>query len=208
MFLGRPRSDAAAAATEVGAAYLVPLFGLAGACLAIGLLPAVFVRPILMVGANVAGVPWNAGVPALAEVLGDAQWISLVAAALVLGGSTLWLVRRVAMRRRSIRSVETWGCGYRTPAPRAQYTASSFAAPLAAVFGGLAGVHEHRGATVFHTIPADLVLDGVAFPAWNRLQRLALRLRPIQQGRLHVYLLYMVAAVGAVLVYFAVAPRP
>jgi len=38
-------------------------------------------------------------------------------------------------------------------------------------------------------------------PIWERVQRAALRLRPIQQGRLHVYLLYVVAALVGVLAY-------
>ncbi|MBE3074403.1 MAG: hypothetical protein IMZ75_05585 [Actinobacteria bacterium] len=87
-----------------------------------------------------------------------------------------------------------------------QYTASSFAAPLLSVFGPLTGVQEHRGATVFHSTPRDLILDGVVAPLWARVQRSALRLRPIQHGRLHLYLLYVVAAVLAYLTYLVVAP--
>jgi hypothetical protein len=46
-----------------------------------------------------------------------------------------------------------------------------------------------------------VVLDRLVIPIWGRVQRAALRLRPIQQGRLHVYLLYVVAALVGVLVY-------
>ena len=87
-----------------------------------------------------------------------------------------------------------------------QYTASSFAAPLLSVFGPLTGVQEHRGATVFHSTPHDLVLDRVVSPLWARVRRSALRLRPIQDGRLHFYLLYVVAAVVVCLTYLVVAP--
>jgi hypothetical protein len=89
-----------------------------------------------------------------------------------------------------------------------QYTASSFAAPLVAVFGRLAGVEERRGATVFRTAPADLVLDRLVLPVWARVQRLALRLRPMQQGRLHVYLLYVVATLLLLLAYLVASPPP
>jgi hypothetical protein len=87
-----------------------------------------------------------------------------------------------------------------------QYTASSFAAPLLSIFGALSGVREHRGATVFHTTVDDLVLDRVALPWWERVHRVALRLRPIQQGRLHVYLLYIVATLLVLLAYLVLGP--
>jgi hypothetical protein len=87
-----------------------------------------------------------------------------------------------------------------------QYTASSFTAPLASVFAGVAGVRESRGATVFHSEPVDLVLDRSVLPVWRRVERLALRLRPLQQGRLYVYLIYVVLVVIALLVYLVLAP--
>jgi hypothetical protein len=39
------------------------------------------------------------------------------------------------------------------------------------------------------------------------VQRLALRLRPIQQGRIHLYLLYVVMTLVALLVYFVLFSR-
>jgi peptidoglycan/LPS O-acetylase OafA/YrhL len=87
-----------------------------------------------------------------------------------------------------------------------QYTASSFAAPLLSIFGALSGVVEHRGTTVFHSDPRDLVLDGVLTRMWSNIHGAALRLRPMQQGRIHVYLIYVVGALLACLVYLVVAP--
>jgi hydrogenase-4 component B len=88
-----------------------------------------------------------------------------------------------------------------------QYTASSFAAPLAGVFGPLAGLRLQRGATIFHTHPVDLVLDDVILPAWRRIQQLAVQLRPIQQGRIHMYVLYVVATLVALLLYLVMFSR-
>ena len=80
-----------------------------------------------------------------------------------------------------------------------QYTASSFAAPLLSTFGRMSGVVVHRTAHALHTEPVDLVLDRSAIPTWHRVQRAALRLRPIQQGRLYADLIYVMAAVVALL---------
>jgi hypothetical protein len=116
--------------------------------------------------------------------------------ALVVG----WLRGRVVRR-----ASETWACGYPGITPRMQYTASSFAAPLVEVFGGLSGVRSHRGATVFHSEAYDVVLDRVVTPAWAAIQRAAVRLRGLQQGRLRTYLLYVVGTVAVLLAYLVVS---
>jgi hydrogenase-4 component B len=208
VFLGNARSARAAAARETGAAMLAPIASLVLACLVIGVLPALVLPPVLSVGQFIAGASMQAADPAFAEVLAGSQRISVVAAGIVLVGALFWGVRLWACRGRSLRVEQTWTCGYGPQTARMQYTASSFAAPLVAVFGPLAGVQEQRGATVFRTVPADLVLDRFVLPLWARVQRLALRLRPMQQGRLHVYLLYVVATLLLLLAYLVASPAP
>jgi hydrogenase-4 component B len=204
VFLGTPRSARVAEASEVGSSYLIPQGVLAAACFAIGLLPALLATAIARVGAFVAGEPAWSSVGAAASI-GTLRGPMLFAIALTAAITVAALLRFALMRRRSIRHAPTWGCGYPEPTPRMQYTASSFASPLVSMFGAVSGVHEHRGATIFHSEPSDLVLDGVLVRAWARVEAAALRLRPIQQGRLHLYLVYVVAAVLSCLVYFVVA---
>jgi hypothetical protein len=84
-----------------------------------------------------------------------------------------------------------------------QYTASSFAAPLLAAYGRLAGVRETRDATAFHSHARELVLEGAILPAWTATRNALWRLRPIQQGRLWVYLLYLIAVLLLLLLYLA-----
>jgi len=86
-----------------------------------------------------------------------------------------------------------------------QYTASSFGAPILLAFGPVAGVTITRTADAFATHPADPVLDGMVFRSWRGVRVLADRLRPIQRGRLSLYLLYIVATVIALLVYLLLA---
>jgi hypothetical protein len=76
-----------------------------------------------------------------------------------------------------------------------QYTASSFAAPLIAAYRPVAGVRVERSASAFRSHPTDLVLAVGVRPLWQGLRWTAERLRPIQQGRLPLYLLYVVATV-------------
>jgi len=204
VFLGRPRSARPLAAREVGPAFLFPQLALAAICVAIGLMPAAILRPFLFVGATIAGEPQAQLATAWADVAPDAQHIAVFATALLLVAAVIWAGRRLVLHRRSVRSDATWSSGYGATTSRMQYTASSFAAPLLSVFGPLTGVQEHRGATVFHSVPRDLILDRVVAPLWAYVRRSALRLRPIQDGRLHFYLVYVVATVLAFLTYLVV----
>ncbi len=206
VFLGRPRSERRTVAREVGPGFLGPQVVLAAICVAIGLLPALAVRPFLFVGASIAGQSGGELAAAVLDVSSAAQRVAFFSAGLVLVIGAIAIGRRLLLRRRPVRPGATWSCGYEATTARMQYTASSFAAPLLTVFGPLTGVQEHRGATVFHSTPHDLILDRVIAPIWARVQRSALGLRPIQHGRLHLYLLYVVAAVLAVLAYLVIAP--
>ena len=204
VFLGTSRSERTVHATEVGASYLVPQAILALCCVGIGLVPALLANSIARVGAFLAGDPAWGSISA-SQSIGTLRGPMVFALALASAIIVLGVARYALGRRRPMRAGVTWGCGYHAPNPRMQYTASSFAAPLVTVFGAVSGVREHRGATVFHSEPRDIVLDGVLTRVWGRIQAAALRLRPMQQGRLHVYLVYVAAALLSGLTYFIIA---
>ena len=115
----------------------------------------------------------------------------------------LVLVRRLLPARGRITIDSTWACGYPAVTSRMQYTAASFAAPLLGMFGAASGIVIERKARTVHTRPVDLVLDRAARPLWDRLQLAAGRLRWMQSGRLHWYLLYVLATLAILLGYLA-----
>jgi hydrogenase-4 component B len=205
IFLGRSRNERHRDYTEVGMACLVPQGILAVACVLIGLWPGSIIAPMIHVGAAIAGqaAPEPA---ALALVASGARGVAFLAVTLTAIIGSIALGRYLLMRRRPVRAGTTWSCGYEPVTSRMQYTGSSFAAPLLLVFGGLTGIEEHRGATVFHSEPHDPVLDRALAAASRNIRSAALRLRPMQQGRLHLYLLYMLAGVVACLAYLVIAP--
>jgi hypothetical protein len=84
-----------------------------------------------------------------------------------------------------------------------QYTAASFAAPLTAAYGPVAAVQVVREAAQFHTRPRELVLDRVVIPLWGRVRAWAVRLHPIQHGRLWAYILYLLGTLLLLLLYLA-----
>jgi hypothetical protein len=65
-----------------------------------------------------------------------------------------------------------------------------------------------RHASSFESHAANLVLDRGLLPLWKALQAASARLRPIQHGRLQLYLLYLVATVTVLLVYLASRGSP
>ncbi len=203
VFLGTARTADAEQGREVGAGMLGPMFALTLACGVIGLAPMLVVRPGLAAGALVAGLPADAAGSAGTEVLRAMTWIAILALALLLLLALGWTVWAIGSRRRPMARKETWACGYARAVPRAQYTASSFAAPLLASFGPITGVQQSRHGDVFHSHARELVLEGVALPLWSAIRGFAWRLRPIQQGRLWGYLVYLVAALLLLLLYLA-----
>lgn len=202
LYLGTARQVLVTAPRESGPGMVRPLVGLAGACIAIGLVPIAIVPAVLRVGSLVAGLP--AGTPEVAANAGAGP-ATVFTAGLALSLLVAWGAYAVFRRGRPRVEAATWGCGYPMPTPRMAYTASSFAAPLLAVFRSFAGVRTHRTAVAFSTHAIDPVLDGVLVPAWRGARAAAARLRSVQRGGLSLYLLLVGAAVVASLLYLLAA---
>jgi NADH:ubiquinone oxidoreductase subunit 5 (subunit L)/multisubunit Na+/H+ antiporter MnhA subunit len=201
-FLGAARSDRAESASEHAGGY-GPVLALAAACVTLGVVPMTGMSLVAPAARALVGVP---GV-AVPESVATAAWtISLVAAGTMLMVAVLWIAR-ARVQRGQVRQAATWGCAYPAVSPRMQYTASSFAAPLVAVFGRLSGVAVERGPRTLHTRARDLLLDGAALPAWHAVHRVALRLRVAQHGRLQLYLLYVMGALLAMLAWLSLGYR-
>ena len=201
IYLGRPRDVSVfAGAHESSRGITAPMIALAVACVAIGLLPVVAVPAVLRVGRQVAGIDTiGIGVP-IDPASGQLTGFML---ALGLGIAVVGILRTRSLRPSIVRA-DTWGCGFAPQTARMQYSASSFAAPLLTAFGPVTGVTMHRTRTTFATHPTDLVLERLIRPAWRGLRRTATRLRPIQQGRVGLYLLYVATTMIALLLYLIV----
>jgi hydrogenase-4 component B len=139
-FLGRPRSPAAAAATETDRFSRAAMIVLAALCLIAGILPGLFIDALAPVSTGLIGerMPVQIG----------AQWLSIVPIAAsrssydgllvflfmtVSGTLAAFAIHRLASDR--LRRAPAWDCGYPDLSPLTQYTASSFAQPIRRVFG-------------------------------------------------------------------------
>jgi hydrogenase-4 component B len=203
VFLGSPRTERAAAAEEPGPGSYLPVLVLAATCIALGVVPALGIGLVSSTARQLTGMAGAAMPPA---VLAGARAITLLTLVMIALAALLWWIRSRVARPADIRQDATWACGYHDVTPRMQYTASSFAAPLLTIFRRLTGVRTVRTPVLFHTHPMDLVLDGVALPLWHAMHRVAQRFRLAQQGRLHAYLLYVMAALLVMLAYLSLAP--
>jgi len=203
VFLGNARSYDVAAAHEAGQSMLAPMAVLALACAAIGL-GAPLVAPAL--DSALASWTGNSHLVPLTE-LAPLHEVALANLALVAACAALgaWL----SARARSAPTAPTWDCGYAAPAPRAQYTASSFADSLVRLLGWiLRPVREEPvlarpfpAGSRFHSHLPDTVLDRAVLPSAALASRTFAWFRPIQQGSVHVYLFYILATVVALLVW-------
>ncbi|MDT8440264.1 MAG: proton-conducting transporter membrane subunit [Desulfuromonadales bacterium] len=205
-FLGEPRSAAAAGAGEAPPAMLVPMAILLAACAWIGLLPTTL-APLL----SAAVTSWSSETTAAVSrtAFAPLAGVSLVGWLLLLlaGGIGFWLYRRA---RQTARDNATWGCGYRCPTPRMQYTACSFADGLVRLFqfslwserqgGQVAGLFPATTSFARHT--PDAVLDRLLRPLFLQIARLLRRIRAlVQNGVIAIYLLYVALTVMALLAF-------
>jgi hypothetical protein len=121
----------------------------------------------------------------------------------ILGAVLAWLALRTVTSRRARISDSTWGCAFEAPSSRMQYTASSYAAPVLALFGPVSGSRPELTAGAFHTRTIEPVLDGLARPLWGRVVEAATRLRTIQAGGMRWYLLYVILCLCVLLLYLS-----
>jgi len=199
VFLGAPRSEAAARARECGAAMRGAMLLLAVLCAAIGLAP-VLVWPALARAIGDWRAEWaGAGLPV---PLGSLGLVNLVLA-LLAGAAAAWLCWRV--RRGGQRRAPTWDCGYAAPTARMQYTAGSFAGILTEWFAWILRPERHATppletfprAAGFAEHTPETVLERVVEPAGRAITRFALTARALQHGRVQAYLLYLLLGIAA-----------
>jgi hydrogenase-4 component B len=201
--LGEPRSEDARHAAAPGWEMWLPMLLLAALCVAVAWAPSL-VLALLEPAAQIVARPVDAG--SVGETVTDAvvplrNVALLVTLGLSLGGALRWLLAR---RAPGIRRAPTWGCGYARPAPRMQYTATSFAEPITRIFqpllrgrieSDLPAEAVWPEAASWRSSTPDRALGRMYEPVFKSVERALLRLRGLQQGRVSTYLLYIVLTV-------------
>lgn len=199
VFLGTGRTDVCAEAHEAPLTMRLPMLVLAGCCVLIGLAPVLFIEVLDSTLSSwlLESTPSTLSIGRIAP-LKTVSWMSVLLVALVIPAAAF--IRRSG---RTSRSGGTWDCGYACPTARIQYTASSFAQMIVAMFRWVLRPHFHRPQvdglfpepSMLHSHVDEIVLDRVIGPVSGAFKRWAGWFYRFQQGITQHYLLYILITV-------------
>lgn len=200
---GAPRAPLPDDAGDPGWSMLLPMVVLVGACALIGIAPA-WLLPLLG-RVTRAWTDAAAPLPGLTP-LPTLGWLN---AALLAGLLLLGLILARSARRAGQRQ-PTWDCGYSAPTPRMQYTAASFADGLVTLFAAALRPERHAprlqgpfpAPSTFASHVPEVVLERLLTPLLRQLGRAAVWLRWIQNGNVHLYILYVLVTLVSMLVFW------
>lgn len=208
-FLGEPRTPAAAGAHDPGRAETAAMALLAGGCLGMAVAAPWIVPALAPAAALTVHIPGPAALEAARAASGLLGAALLAALPLPVLGLGLWAWRNRLLAGRSVGRGPTWDCGYVRPAARMQYSAASFADPLATALGPAPGL-EHDlvrpqglfpGRAAHRVAAPDRVMETLFRPAFAAVAWAAEHLKWLQHGRIPLYVLYILATLVAVLVW-------
>ncbi|MBI4516614.1 MAG: hypothetical protein HY699_12455 [Deltaproteobacteria bacterium] len=208
-FLGSARSPGAAHAHEPALVMRLPMYALAGICLAIGLLAPLLLPHLGPLLAAVSRLPAGVIQIQLAHAAG-VLWFGAGGGLALLGMvGLLTAFRHRLLSARSVTESITWDCGYAQPSPRMQYTASSFAQPLTDLFAGLLQTQRRLlrpqglfpAAAALATNTPDVAERRLFAPVFTGIGSALAALRWLQHGQVHLYVLYVALTLLVLLVW-------
>jgi hydrogenase-4 component B len=209
-FLAMPRSESAARAQEPHWSALAVMAILAIACLLLGLAApqaVAMMRQVIDSGSALTSVAPRIA-PShvwLVSPGGLAQASPLLMAVVLV---SVIAIAFAAVRARGLerRYADTWGCGRIRQTPRMEYTSSAFAEPLRRIFSELYRPTEDLSVSAYpesrylirsitytsHVVP--WVEKALYDPVIQGVHVVATQVRRLQAGSIHLYLLYVAAA--------------
>jgi hydrogenase-4 component B len=210
-FLALPRSAAAVNARECRFSMRLGMGMLAVACVGLGIAPFAVVPMLGKIVAGLGGLPDMQPAFTLNVFLQTPASFGQMSPTLIACGlllltilvpSLLWLFRVNGRRRVG----DSWGCGRVGQTARMEYTATAFAEPLRRVFSEIyrpmreLTVNFHPGSKYFvesikyRSEITPWFEQSMYRPFLDSATFVAERVRRLQAGSLHLYLLYMAAA--------------
>ena len=205
VFLGEPRSEKAAAATECGFTMTAPMVVLAFCCLVIGIIPEPFIHLVFLGLRDMHG--FSAVSPDI--VTGLARNLAF-AGRLFLGLLVFsMVVRKVFYIRKEVGRGPTWGCGFTKPTVRMQYTGTSYAMSIVEFFRPFVRINTaYSGikkifpqATTYETRVEDIAEISLNRGVIGPLLMVLGKMRWIQHGNIQLYIGYIILTI-IVLLFF------
>jgi hydrogenase-4 component B len=199
VFLGSPRSAAAATPHEAGLAMQMPMAFFALLCLLVGFTPQLALRFVSPAVTTFYPQVLLAAVAAETDaILGRLSLVALLLLSAVVVIALLWKWR---LAQKTLSFTATWGCGYQRGTPRMQYNVSSFSELAVSVFNGIIRqriVRPHLTGlfpAVAHCsdTPTETLLERIITPVFSGAGMLFGFLHRLQHGLIHIYMLYIFA---------------
>jgi hydrogenase-4 component B len=208
-FLAQPRSEHAAHAHEVVPSMRIGMAVLTLACVVLGLFPTQFVRLLDPLTQQLTGQQLSTQVSlsgglvlgALTEKGGTVSTLGIVLMFVCLLPIPfgLWLV---FARNSKTRRGPTWDCGQRELTPQMEYTATGFSKPIRMIFKALFRPRRevqreydfspHFATTIrFESHVEEVFMRRIYRPLRILIVRGSRRIRALQAGSIHAYLLYI-----------------
>lgn len=199
VFLGTPRSSAAAHPHEAGGTMLLPMAFFAALCLLIGVVPQLALRLVLPAAQYFYPQLSLTTVPAeYSAILGK---LSLFVVLLLTAVALVALFWKWRLNLGRVSYTTTWGCGYQRGTARVQYGATAFSEFAVSVFNGIIRQKIEKpelsglfpGKARCSDIPTETLLEKVIIPLFTLAGVSFAFLRRLQHGRMHVYMIYIFA---------------
>lgn len=197
VFLGTPRSSAAAHPHEAGMTMLAPMLFFTLLCLLTGVAPQLALRLVFPAIASFYPQPALAAVSAeYGAILGR---LSLSAILLLTAAAAVTLLWRWRLGKARVAAAPTWGCGYQRGTARIQYGATSFSELAVSVFNGIMRQRIERptltglfpGRSRCSDVPTETLLERIIAPLFYLAGVSFAYLRRLQHGQMHVYMMYI-----------------
>ncbi|MBQ9452696.1 MAG: hypothetical protein IJU65_05320 [Desulfovibrio sp.] len=211
-FLGQPRSGFAVNAHPATWRTLWPLSLPAAVCLAGGLAAPAFFK--LAVSAAHCALPLSdvlsaQGHNALRQAEHSLTVVSCVGCVGIALVVAILFIRKILLRGRRVKAVPTWSCGFQAASPRVQYTDAAFSEPMARIFGRAMGlkVDVHQDVQLFPQdgflaiMAPDRLRTKLFTPLFQAVESLCNACKIMQHGKIHLYILYMLATVVGLLIW-------
>ena len=218
-FLAQPRSEHAAHAHEAPPSMRFGMAVLTVPCVLLGLFPTAFVRLLDPLTQQLTGEQLSAQLSlanglvltSLTEKTGTISTLGIVLMAVCLLPIplALWLV---FARNSKTRSGPTWDCGQRGLTPHMEYTATGFSKPIRMIFKALFRPRRdvqreydfspYFATTIrFESHIEEVFVRRIYRPLRILILRVSRRIRALQAGSIHAYLLYIFVTLLLLLIF-------
>ncbi|MGP8200517.1 MAG: hydrogenase 4 subunit B [Limisphaerales bacterium] len=218
-FLAQPRSEAARNAHEAAPSMRIGMALLTAACLLLGFFPTTFVRLLDPLTQQLTGqqisaqLSLNSGLvlASLSEKAGTVSTLGMALMGLCLLPIpfALWLV---LARKAKTRRGPTWDCGQRGLTSQMEYTATGFSKPIRMIFKALFRPRRDTQREYdfspyfatnirFESHIEEVFVQRLYRPLRISIVRVSRKIRALQAGSIHAYLLYIFITLLLLLIF-------